>query len=453
MVVGDIMLDRYLWGTVDRISPEAPTPVVSQNRESIRAGGAGNVALNLAGLGLNVSIAGFVGDDRDRIRLMELFARSGIDTSAVITLSGRPTAVRTRVIAGHQHVLRFDSEDLSEIATQDGEKLSSAVMESLPAEAIVMVDYAKGALSSSFCQQLTKAARQQSTPLFAKPKAPDFSKYSGANVLIPNLAELSRVANVSVADIDELLGAAKSYVDTLGLEFLVVSRGADGMTLLSKDRTVHSSAKAREVFDVSGAGDTVIACIAAATIANLDYEDILHVANLAAGIVVGQVGTAVIDQSSLMHAMHAEGNAPIASIYALDDILPILTTWRSKRRRIVFTEGDFDGIYQSTVNYLHEAERSGDQLIVGISSDNALQSNRGNQSQLNGQQDRASVVAALTPVNAVILCDDERPLQRIKAIRPDVLVLAADAKNNSEDVIEAVEAYGGRIEFLSGSSP
>ena len=449
LVVGDIMLDRYLWGTVDRISPEAPTPILRQRRESSRAGGAGNVALNLAGLGLDVAIAGFVGNDENRDRLLKIFAGRGIDTSAIVTLSDRPTGTKTRVIAGHKHVLRLDSEDLSDIDIRDRESLSKAVIASLEVDAIVMSDHAKGALSLSLCRQIISAARQTLTPVLVKPKGADFSKYSGVSVLTPNLLELSQACSISVNNIDDLVRAAKVYVDDARLQFMVLTRGANGTTLIAEDQTIHSSAKAREVFDVSGAGDTVIATVAAAMLAELDYVDMLHIVNLAAGVVVGRVGTVAIDQKSLLRALHADGQAPSGAVHSLDELLLLIDEWRDRKRSIVFAQGCFDGVHAGHVSYLQNAAHKGDKLIVGISSDRATCAAEGDRSPINSQNDRATVVAALAPVDAVILCDDETPLKLIKALKPDVFVKGAD---NSESLVigaAEVESYGGRVEFLS----
>ena len=445
LVVGDLMLDRYIWGIVERISPEAPVPVLSPGREATRAGGAGNVALNLAGLGLEVAVAGFAGEDENRDRVLEILAGHDIDTAAVVTLADRPTVTKTRVIAGHQHVLRIDSEDLSDIDSRDRERLFKAVMAKLDVDAIILSDYAKGALSLTLCQRLIDAARQKSIPVLADPKGFDFSKYVGVSVLTPNLLELSRAGSVPADQTDDLIRTAKAYVDALGLQFLVLTRGPDGMTLVAKDQTVHSPAKAREVFDVSGAGDTVIASVAAAMLGDLDYADMLHMANLAAGFVVGRVGTVAIDQTSLMRALHAEEQAPSESVYGLDELLLLVDDWRNREQRIVFTNGCFDIVHAGHVSYLHKAAREGDKLIVGINTDESVRALKGDTRPINGQDDRACVVAALAAVDAVVLFDEETPLELIKALQPDVLVKGADYSKDQVVGAAEVESHGGRV--------
>jgi len=446
LVVGDIMLDRYLWGTVERISPEAPTPVLRQGQESWRAGGAGNVALNLAGLGLDVSIAGFVGDDGNRDRLMKIFADSDVDTSAIVTLADRPTTTKTRVIAGHQHVLRLDTEDLSEIGSFDCESLSKAVTARLEVDAIVLADYAKGAMSLALCQEIIIAARRSSIPVIVNPKGSGFSKYVGASVLTPNLVELSLASGVATNDIDNMLRAASNYLDTLHLQFVALTRGADGTTLIAKDQVVHSPAKAREVFDVSGAGDTVVASVAAAMLGGLDYVDTLHMVNLAAGVVVGRIGTAAIDQTSLMRALHADGRTSSETVHSVDDLLPLVAAWRSRKQRIVYAQGHFDGVRAGDVDYLQAAALEGDNLIVGVTT-NDLAGASGNESLTrNSQEDRAAVVAALVPVDAVILCDEKMHLELIRTLQPDVFVQGAGASEIHKKSAAQVESYGGRVE-------
>jgi D-beta-D-heptose 7-phosphate kinase / D-beta-D-heptose 1-phosphate adenosyltransferase len=448
LVVGDLMLDRYIWGMVERISPEAPVPVLRPGREATCAGGAGNVALNLAGLGLDVAVAGFKGKDQNGDRLLEIFAEHGIDTAAVVSLSDRPTVTKTRVIARQQHVLRVDSEDLSDIDSGNHEALFEAVIAKLPVDAIILSDYAKETLSLAMCQRLIDIAKQTSTPVLVDPKGMDYSKYAGASVLTPNLLELARAGGVSTDDIDDLVPIARAFVDELGLQFLVLTRGPDGMTLVAKDQAVHSPAKAQEVFDVSGAGDTVIASIAAGMLSGLDYVDMLHIANLAAGFVVGRVGTTAIEQSSLMRILHSEEQALSESVYGLDELLLLVQGWRDREQRIVFTNGCFDIVHAGHVSYLHKAAREGDKLIVGINTDSSVRALKGTTRPINAEDDRACIIAALAAVDAVILFDDKTPLKLIDALRPDVLVKGADYSKDRVVGATEVESHGGRVALV-----
>lgn len=444
-VIGDLILDRYLWGKAERISPEAPVPVLNPEREETRAGGAANVALNLRGLGLDVEIAGFTGADENREQLLSIFAEAGIDSRGVLALGDRSTVVKTRVIAGHQHILRVDAEDLSPLAGGAHERLLEALAAAPPADAIVLSDYAKGVLSPDFCQQVIRDAAHGGTPVVVDPKGRDYSKYTGADVLTPNVSELALAAGVPAQDAEALIRAGQSFVEELGLQYLVLTRGADGMTLISSDQVVHSPSQAREVFDVSGAGDTVIASITAALLGHLGPAEMLHMANLAAGYVVGRVGTAAIRQPPLMRVLHAEEQSLLQSAYALDELLDLVAHWRGRGMKVVFTNGCFDIIHAGHVAYLQKAAREGDRLIVGINTDRSVRELKGEGRPYNTEADRAGVIAALAAVDAVILFDELTPIDLITALRPDVLVKGADYTRDEVVGADEVEAAGGRV--------
>ena len=423
LVVGDIMLDRYVWGTVDRVSPEAPAPILREHRQSISAGGAGNVALNLAGLGLQVSLAGFVGNDERRRRLQEIFARHEIDTSAVVTLTDRATTTRTRLVAGHQHMIRLDEEDVSAIGQEDRERLRKAVLGALDSDAIVVSDYAKGVVTPSFCRQVIEAAADSSTSVLVKPGGADFSKYAGARVLTSNLPTLSRASGVPADRPDDLVDAARTFVDKLGLEFLLLTRRDAGMTLVSLDRTVHAPARAREVFDVSGAGDTVIAGITSALIGGFDDMQMLHFANLAASIVVGQIGTVAVDRTALLRVIHEGEGASAEILHSVDELLPLVERWRSNKRRVVYVQGTFDGVYANDMHFLQDAARQGDKLVVGITTGASADLSGRRPQSSDGQLERATVVASLTPVDAVVLCGATNSPEWIDFLEPEVVLL------------------------------
>jgi len=445
LVVGDLMLDRYMTGRVERISPEAPVPILNPQTEEIRAGGAGNVALNLRGLGLEVAVAGYTGKDENRDRLLNVLRGRGVDTNAVVTLADRPTVTKTRITAGHQHVLRVDSEDLKDVGADDQARMFQAITALLPVDAIILSDYAKGVLSADLCQRLIAAARDNGTPVLVDPKGLDFSKYAGATAITPNLLELSRAGHVSAEQDSDLMRVARGFVDSLGLEFLILTRGAGGITLVSRDQTIHSPARAREVFDVSGAGDTVIASITAGILGGLDYPDMLHMANLAAGYVVGRAGTVAIEQAALMWTLKSEDHSAPTTVYALDELLLLVQYWRSQNRQIVFTNGCFDIIHAGHVALLHRAAREGDRLIVGINTDRSVRGLKGEKRPLNSEEDRALVVSAMAAVDAAVLFDDPTPLELIKALRPDVIVKGADYSKDQVVGGAEVESWGGRV--------
>ena len=447
LVIGDLMLDRYLWGDVSRISPEAPVPVLRYDREATRAGGAGNVALNIAGLGLNVAVAGFTGADASRDELVEILAAADIDVTGIVSLNDRPTITKTRIITGHQHVLRVDAEELDPIGSAHMARLlaNGKTLLTDKIDGIVLSDYAKGALNIDVCQAIIDAARDQGIPVFVDPKGSDYSRYRNATALTPNLAELQLATGIGGRDVDALIEAGRKLVGELGIEYLVLTRGADGMTLITQDATEHCAAVAREVFDVTGAGDTVIATLAAAHIAGLAWREMLHVANLAAGIVVGKVGTVAIDQSSLLQSIHETSHGLMDSVYTLEELGGLVQEWRSRGEKIVFTNGCFDILHAGHVTYLQKAAQEGQRLIVALNTDRSVRELKGSSRPVTAEGDRACVIAALAAVDAVVFFDESTPLNVIEALRPDVLVKGGDYTRDQVVGATEVESWGGRV--------
>ncbi len=447
LVVGDLMLDRYLWGDVARISPEAPVPIVESEAEDARPGGAGNVVLNLAGLGLEPSVAGFVGDDEAGERLLALVAAAGLDAEGVVTLPGQTTTTKTRILAGHQQVLRIDGPDPANIDAAARRRLEEHVegaLESGPA-ALILSDYAKGTLPPETCRRLIAAARAAGVPAFVDPKGRDFAHYAGATAVTPNRRELGLAAGVPPADREALTEAGRRMVEALGLEFMVLTLGAEGMSYLRADDALHRAAVAREVFDVSGAGDTAVAAIAAGHAAGLAPADLLHLANVAAGIVVGKVGTAAVQGEAVLEALRREGRTPLDSVYTTDELRAMVAAWRAEGARIVFTNGCFDILHVGHVAYLQRAAAAGDRLIVAVNTDRSVREVKGESRPVNAEEDRACVVAALAAVDAVVLFDEPTPLELIQALRPDVLVKGGDYAKDEVVGAADVESWGGEV--------
>jgi D-beta-D-heptose 7-phosphate kinase/D-beta-D-heptose 1-phosphate adenosyltransferase len=458
LVVGDLMLDRYLWGEVNRISPESPVPVVRLLRQTEAAGGAANVAMNLVSLGLQVTVAGFVGDDEHRAGLLKLLHQAGVDTTPVVTTARRLTTVKTRIIGGHQQMLRLDVEDASESYREDVEALLAAVVNWLAAQragepgaggglrAVILSDYAKGVLSARLCQAVIGDAGQHGVPVLVGPKGRDYRKYAGATAVVPNRAELALAANLPAPDVDALLAGGKALCEALGLEFMVVTRGERGITLIEAGRVQHVPATAREVFDVCGAGDTVIATLAAGLVAGLSRIDAVRLANTAAGIVVGKVGTVPIDRAELLTEIASQRNPEQADkICSLEVLLRRVEQWRQRGETIVFTNGCFDLLHAGHVIYLEQARRAGQQLIVGLNTDSSVQRIKGGNRPVIRQEDRARVLAALASVDAVVLFDEDTPINLICAVRPDVLVKGGDYTEDRVVGAEEVRSWGGKV--------
>lgn len=447
IVVGDLMLDRYLWGRVERISPEAPVPVMRLERETETAGGAANVARNLAALGLRVSVAGVTGDDLARSALLRDLAAGGIEHDAVLPAPGRVTTVKSRVVGDHQQMLRIDTEKPEPVTDDEAKYLVALVAERLAdADVLVLSDYAKGVLTEVACRSLIDTARRRGIPVVVDPKGRNFSKYQGATLITPNRTELAIVSGIAVADRDALLAAAVSMREKLDLELLVLTLSEQGMVLVDHGGSRQIPAVAREVFDVSGAGDTVIAVFAAGLPAGLDPLDTAHLANLAAGVVVGKVGTASISRDDLMSAI--EGEAAVEQAAKICDAQQAgerIREWQAAGERVVFTNGCFDLLHVGHVTYLESARRYGHRLVVGLNTDRSVRALKGPSRPLIGEGDRARVLAALASVDAVVLFDEETPLALIERLRPDVLAKGADYRE--KDVVGAseVKSWGGQV--------
>jgi D-beta-D-heptose 7-phosphate kinase/D-beta-D-heptose 1-phosphate adenosyltransferase len=447
LVVGDLMLDRYLWGRVDRISPEAPVPVVRLERETETAGAAANVARNLAALGLEVRLAGITGQDAGCVSLLRDLAANGIDTRALLTSAERITTVKTRVIGNHQQMIRIDSEHALPLDTREAERLLEAVFPHLPwADALVLSDYAKGVLTDRVCRGLIRAAREVNVPVLVDPKGRDFARYAGATLITPNRSELSFATGMLGTDLDTLLKAAGRLRDDLELRWLVVTLSEQGMAVVGADGLRQIPAVAREVFDVSGAGDTVIAAFAAGIAARLELIDTAHLANLAAGAVVGKVGTAAVSAAELLTAITGESALEqAAKICDADEARKRIVGWKSAGERVVFTNGCFDLLHVGHVTLLERARRHGHRLLVGLNTDRSVRALKGPSRPLIREGDRARVLAALASVDGVVLFDEETPLNLVRQLRPDVLVKGADYKE--EDVVGAAEvkSWGGQV--------
>lgn len=308
LVIGDIILDSYLWGEVNRISPEAPVPIVRLIQQNENCGGCANVALNLNSLGLNVDIAGFIGTDREGEYLLKLLNKSGINTESVISLSEYPTITKIRVFGAKQQMLRIDKEEINSISENALIALKEKILKKLSTnfDAIILSDYAKGVLHENICHTVIEIANKKQIPVLVDPKGQNYTKYTGATLISPNRQELAIATSQETKNLEKLLIAGEQLRTSLNIKFLATTLSEEGIALLGKDMNIRIPAMAREVFDVSGAGDTVIATIAAAQTVGLTWEDTLYLANLAAGTVVGHVGTVAITKTELLKAISVQ---------------------------------------------------------------------------------------------------------------------------------------------------
>lgn len=451
LVIGDLMLDRYLIGEVDRISPEAPVPVVLLKQQNERAGGAANVAANLAQLGIKTMMAGVIGDDAEGRSLLQMLKGLHISSNAIVTSAERPTVTKTRILGGHQQMMRLDMESRAPFTNMETSSLLHLIinaMEQKPS-AIILSDYAKGVLSDELCRAVINKANALDIPVLVDPKGRDYSKYQGATALTPNKKETAEACGVSSADNENLLKAAAKLRDELGLQFLAVTRGEEGISLLEKDQTIHIPAAAKQVFDVSGAGDTVIATLAAGLVHGLSHRQAFELANIAAGIVVGKVGTVPIDREELLAELLSQGSFEQADkICSLDTLVNRVKQWKSQKQTIVFTNGCFDLLHTGHVTYLEAAKKTGDKLVLGLNTDRSVSALKGPTRPVIHEADRARVLAALEAVDAVILFDEDTPLKLIDAIRPDIIVKGSDYTEDQVVGGKEVKSWGGKVVLI-----
>jgi len=451
LVIGDLMLDRYLWGEVERISPEAPVPVVLLGKETECAGGAANVAANLAGLGVSVRLAGFVGSDEHGSRLRRAIEATGIDARAVIDAETHPTIAKTRIIGGHQQMMRLDRENRAPYSGNDLQALLRVIHQQLAERplAVILSDYAKGVLTPEVCQAVIQESRRLGIPLLVDPKGRDYGKYRGATALTPNKKETAEACQVAPHDNAALIAGAAGLRDSLGLEFLAFTRGEEGVSLIEDGHTLDIAATARQVFDVSGAGDTVIATLAAGMMAGLPHAEALHLANIAAGIVVGKLGTVPVNRDELLtELLDEEVREQADKVCTLQQLQARVAVWRAAGQRIVFTNGCFDLLHAGHVTYLEGARKLGDRLIVGLNTDRSVSALKGPSRPVIHEADRARVMAALEAVDAVILFDEDTPLALIDAVRPDVLVKGSDYREDQVVGGKEVQSWGGKVALV-----
>lgn len=451
LVVGDLMLDRYLWGRVERISPEAPVPVVHVRNKTQCAGGAGNVAVNLSALGCQVMGAGLLGQDQEGNSLLNLLDGSGVDTTSIVSSGERRTTVKTRIVGGHQQMLRLDEEESCSLSDACAKQLLERVQNGLQRrpEVIVLSDYGKGTLAPSICKAIIQRARQESIPVLVDPKGRDYTRYFGATGICPNRLELARVANVEPDELDDLCAEGEKLRSTLDLRFIALTLSELGIALLEASGVSRFPAYAREVFDVSGAGDTVIATLAGATAAGMDLHDAAHLANLAAGIAVTKLGTAPITRDELLAALVSEQEQnPGKIFYNVGELLSRVARWRLAGETLVFTNGCFDILHAGHVTLLERARREGDRLIVALNTDRSVRALKGPSRPIVNEQERARVLAALAPVDAVVLFDDETPLNLIRSLRPEVLVKGGDYTVDQIVGANEVQSWKGRVAIV-----
>ncbi len=451
LVVGDVMLDEFLWGDIDRISPEAPVPVFDQRAANTTLGGAGNVVANLVALGCQVGIASVVGSDPPGQAMHADLAAIGADTSALVVDADRPTTVKTRVIARNQQLVRVDREQRRDIPPAAEAALLAAVARCLGScGAVVLSDYGKGVLTDRVLAGLIGAAREAGVPVLGDPKGRDYGRYRGVTLLTPNRKEAGLATGLAMETAAEVDEAGERLLEVAAADAMLVTLSQEGMALFRRGHPpLRLPTHAREVFDVTGAGDTVIATLAAGLAAELDLAAAARIANMAAGVVVGKVGTATATPDEIRAFATGGSTDPAArKIVSGEAAVAIAARLRAAGKRVVFTNGCFDLLHVGHIRYLQRARSLGDCLILGLNSDASVRRLKGESRPLIGEGDRAHVLAALSCVDYVTVFDDDTPLSLIEAIRPHVLAKGGDYTREQVVGHEIVERDGGRVELV-----
>ena len=445
LVIGDVMLDRYTYGSVHRISVEAPVPILSVEREVEQPGGAGNVVRNLTALGAAVALISVVGDDAAGSELTGLVGgQPGVEPWLLVQGS-RTTTLKTRFIASGQQLIRTDREQTDPIHPKLAERLVRIAGDAMAATSVtVLSDYGKGVLAGTVPAELVAAGKRMGRPVIVDPRGSDFARYAGADVVMPNRPELAAATGMPTGDEAQIVAAATAFRARFRFGAVVVTRGNDGMTLVDDSGVQHFPAEAAVVHDTSGAGDTALGTLAAAIAAKLPMPVAVRLANLAAGLSVGKTGNAVVREADFLHALSPQFSV-LRKIADQEATAEQAERWRRRGWRIGFTNGCFDLLHPGHVHLLEQAREQCDKLIVGLNSDASVQRLKGDSRPVQAEAARAAVLASLGCVDLVCLFDEDTPERLIEALRPDVLVKGADY--TLEEVVGAdlLRGWGGKV--------
>ncbi|HJE02566.1 MAG TPA: D-glycero-beta-D-manno-heptose-7-phosphate kinase [Aliarcobacter thereius] len=452
LVVGDLMIDHYLWGSCDRISPEAPVQVVNVKKESATLGGAGNVINNLVALGSDVEVISVIGDDSVANELKLLLDEIGVNSNNLVIEKDRKTSKKSRLMASNQQVLRYDSESVENINEESSNNILKAISKNIKSyDAIILSDYKKGVLTDSLTQNIIKIANENSIKVLADPKGKDFSKYKGAYTLTPNKKEAIEATNIDIKDDNSLILALKDLKQKCNLDISLITLSEQGIAIYDENLFT-SPTVAREVFDVTGAGDTVIASITFALSCGLDIKKALYFANLAAGVVVGKIGSATASLDEIYEYESSLNKSSSSShIKTFAEIEQLSLKFHNQGKKIVFTNGCFDILHVGHVKYLQEAKSYGDVLILGLNADSSVKKLKGDSRPINNQDDRAYILASLESVDYVVVFEEETPYELIKLIRPHILVKGGDYEGKDvvgQDIADELKL----VQFVDGKS-
>ena len=452
LCIGDIMLDRFIYGNVQRISPEAPVPVLHLNSQKEMLGGVGNVANNILSLNGKAVLVGLVGNDEYALKIKKIMRSKYIPEDSIISSPYRPTICKSRFIAANQQIIRADEESLIPLHSEEITLLIENIEKNIPSvQAVIISDYGKGVCHPEIIQFITQRAKHYSLPVFVDPKSRDFSLYRHATCITPNIAEASQAVQMSLKTDTDFEKAGQELLDITQGQAILITRSEKGMTLVEKNRNIqHIPSRAREVFDVSGAGDTVIATLALGVASGLCIRESMHIANAAAGVVIGKAGTStatIAEVQNELKAQSSEETFPLVTpeLISLNDLTLQVNKWKKQGLTIGFTNGCFDILHTGHISLLQSARTQCDRLIVALNSDTSIQRLKGPKRPINPLKERARLISAIRYVDAVVAFDDDTPLNLIQHIKPDILIKGADYIGKEVVGQNIVEQYNGKV--------
>ncbi len=452
LVIGDLMIDHYLWGSCERISPEAPVQVVNVKSESAVLGGAGNVINNLNALGAQVDVISVIGGCEISEELKELLADIRVDTQYLITQKDRITSKKSRIIASQQQVVRYDRESTDEISSESQKEILTT-FKSIIADydAVLLSDYGKGVLTNELTKSLISIANESNKKVLVDPKGLDYSKYKGAYLLTPNKKEASEATQIIIKDETSLTQAITQLKTQCDLDVSLITLSEQGVAIFDDELRTHPTV-AREVFDVTGAGDTVLASLGFALACEYGIDDAVEFSNLAAGVVVGKIGSATATLNEIIeYESSLNKSTSDEHIKTLNEITALSEELKARSKKIIFTNGCFDILHAGHVRYLETAKSYGDVLILGLNSDKSVTALKGDGRPINTQMDRAYILAALEAVDYVVVFDEDTPYDLIKAVKPHILVKGGDYKGKEvvgQDIADELKL----VQFVDGKS-
>jgi len=457
LCVGDVMLDRFVYGDIRRISPEAPIPIFNIGSDKLMLGGAGNVTCNLSGLGAKTRFITVVGNDLAGTDIKKLISNVPNTKTTLITEKKRRTSIKTRYVASGQQMMRTDDETIAPIEEKTKQRLINLVESALNNNtAVILADYAKGVLTPDITKAIIRRAKKAKIPVIVDPQGTDYKHYKGADIITPNRKELSLATGMQTNSDKAIIAAARKLISENGIKSILATRSSDGMSLIDVNRFNSFKAESQEVFDVSGAGDTVAAAIGASLSAGINLKQAVRLANTSAGVVVAKAGTAAVHASEIIEALHNRDFPETdGKIITIKMALNRAENWRSKNYKIGFTNGCFDLLHPGHISTIANAKAACDKLIVGLNSDASINRLKGSKRPIQSEITRAKILSSLEKVDAVVIFSGNTPIKLINSLKPEIFIKGADYRISNLPEAKIVKAYGGKIilaEFKNGYS-